>query len=330
MRRSSVVRFHGRRSPRSSAEEQRVSTPRVAGSSPAGELSHSRLVVGEFGHPTGFGRRRSQVRVLPTRLIALSGAARGRGAAVLASLMSSRPWVRIPPAPSTGTVRRRAGREVTEQGLCRARALTCGWAVKPPGPTGEEVAAWQSRRQDCRKVKQPAPEQNDGNVSASGCGEPIPPSIFFLGGRGVTASIRGRDPRRCRFEPDRPPCSFRKGGFRRSGTRPRVPPSAGQIPEGVGFAAATASVSAREGARERTRAVPAFAGRSLKAAASRQASPPQLPPFPQGRGRGSATRPRDHHLRRGRSLKAAASRQASPPQLLRYLRTPSTGELSAL
>ena len=233
MRRSSVVRFHGRRSPRSSAEEQRVSTPRVAGSSPAGELSQSRLVVGEFGHPTGFGRRRSQVRVLPTRfdrekegarggtmgsptfrsqvrvlptrLIALSGAARGRGAAVLASLMSSRPWVRIPPAPSTGTVRRRAGREVTEQGLCRARALTCGWAVKPPGPTGEEVAACQSRRQDCRKVEQPAPEQKRRNVSASGCGEPIPPSIFFLGGRGVTASIRGRDPRRCRFEPDRPP-----------------------------------------------------------------------------------------------------------------------------
>ncbi len=37
IRRSSVVRFHGRRSPRSSAEEQRASTPRVAGSSPAGE-----------------------------------------------------------------------------------------------------------------------------------------------------------------------------------------------------------------------------------------------------------------------------------------------------
>ena len=65
IRRSSVVRFHGRRSPRSSAEEQRASTPRVAGSSPAGE--QELLVVGEIGHPTDFGRRRSQVRILPTR-----------------------------------------------------------------------------------------------------------------------------------------------------------------------------------------------------------------------------------------------------------------------
>jgi hypothetical protein len=48
------------------------------------------------GHPAGFGRRRPQVRFLPARL-------RGRGAVVLASLMSSRPWVRIPPAHSTGT-----------------------------------------------------------------------------------------------------------------------------------------------------------------------------------------------------------------------------------
>ena len=55
------------------------------------------------GHPTGFGRRRSQVRLLPARL-------RGRGEAVLASLMSSRPWVRIPPALSTGSAGRRAGR----------------------------------------------------------------------------------------------------------------------------------------------------------------------------------------------------------------------------
>ena len=74
IQRSSVVRFHGRRSPRSSAEEQRASTPRDAGSIPAGE--HRRggpmvlptlLVVGETGHPTDFGRRRSQVRILPTR-----------------------------------------------------------------------------------------------------------------------------------------------------------------------------------------------------------------------------------------------------------------------
>ena len=51
IRRSSVVRFHGRRSPRSSAEEQGASTPRVAGSSPAGESGRERLVVGETGLP---------------------------------------------------------------------------------------------------------------------------------------------------------------------------------------------------------------------------------------------------------------------------------------
>ena len=110
--------------------------------------------------------------------------------------MSSRPWVRIPPAlyeledrPVDGRVE-----EVTEQGLGRARALTCSWADKPPGPTGEGVAASQRRWQDCREVQQLAPGPSDGNVSAPGCGEPIPPSIS-PGGRDVTASIRGRDPR---------------------------------------------------------------------------------------------------------------------------------------
>jgi hypothetical protein len=53
----------------------------------------SYLAVGRVGHPTGFGHRRSQVRILPARSVM-----RGRGAAVLASLMSSRSWVRIPPA----------------------------------------------------------------------------------------------------------------------------------------------------------------------------------------------------------------------------------------
>jgi hypothetical protein len=43
------------------------------------------------GHPVGFGRRRSLVRLQP-------GRSRRRGVAVPASLMSSRPWVRIPPA----------------------------------------------------------------------------------------------------------------------------------------------------------------------------------------------------------------------------------------
>jgi hypothetical protein len=71
----------------------------------------------------------------------------------------------------------------------------------------------------------------DGNVSVSGCGEPIPPSNSFRGrssdgqerslvrreaagsnpvvpargGRGVDGSTRGCDPRRRRFEPGRPP-----------------------------------------------------------------------------------------------------------------------------
>ena len=63
--RSSVVRFHGRRSPRSSAEEQRASTPRAQ----VRALPGSSEVTGRRGdgHPTDFGRRRSQVRILPTR-----------------------------------------------------------------------------------------------------------------------------------------------------------------------------------------------------------------------------------------------------------------------
>ena len=72
---------------------------REAGSSPAAGASGPRGRNGDdagpstrrLRHPTGPGRRTSQVRLLPARL-------RGRGAAVLASLMSSRSWVRIPPA----------------------------------------------------------------------------------------------------------------------------------------------------------------------------------------------------------------------------------------
>ena len=114
------------------------------------------------------------------------GASRGRGVAVLASLMSSRPWVRIPPAPSeldpteldrNGSSTGGSGSDGT--GLSRARALTCSWADKPPGPTGEGVAASQRRWQDCREVQQLAPGPSDGDVSALGCGEPIPPSIFL-------------------------------------------------------------------------------------------------------------------------------------------------------
>lgn len=64
--------------------------PGTAGSSPAGGLY---LAVGETATPpaSGAGDRRFD---------SCRPDLRGRGAAVLASLMSSRPWVRIPPAPS--------------------------------------------------------------------------------------------------------------------------------------------------------------------------------------------------------------------------------------
>lgn len=45
---------------------------------------------------------------------------RGRGAAVLASLMSSRPWVRIPPALWTRSTRRRTGRGSDGTGLVQS------------------------------------------------------------------------------------------------------------------------------------------------------------------------------------------------------------------
>jgi hypothetical protein len=69
------------------------------------------LPVGESGHPAGFGSRRPLVRIQPGRL-------RGRGVAVLASLMSSRPWVRIPLAlPRTPWGRSSAARALG----CRPR-----------------------------------------------------------------------------------------------------------------------------------------------------------------------------------------------------------------
>jgi hypothetical protein len=58
---------------------------------------------GGDGHPAGFGNRRPLVRLQPARPCTK----RGRGAAVLASLMSSRPWVRIPPAQLLGGVAQR-------------------------------------------------------------------------------------------------------------------------------------------------------------------------------------------------------------------------------
>jgi hypothetical protein len=82
----------------------------------------------------------------------------------------------------------------------------------------------------------------DGNVSVSGCGEPIPPSTFvwgrssdeqsarlsgerppvrvrsspLRGGRGVDGSTRGCEPRRRRFEPGRPPSRHADAEHRRA------------------------------------------------------------------------------------------------------------------
>ena len=102
--------------------------PGNAGSIPAGGMKQ--LAVGELGHPAGFGRRRSLVRLQPARLrrdacrrcrlcrrrpqtpsTVTDRSRHGSRSepdferlsaveelAVLASLMSSRSWVRIPPA----------------------------------------------------------------------------------------------------------------------------------------------------------------------------------------------------------------------------------------
>ena len=120
--------------------------------------------------------------------------------------MSSRSWVRNPPAQFDRNGSPTGGSGSDGTGLCRARALTCSWADKPPGPTGEEVAASQRRWQDCRKVQQLAPGPHRavtslypvaGNRSrlpflsrGGNHGFPTQP-----GGRDVTASIRGREPR---------------------------------------------------------------------------------------------------------------------------------------
>jgi hypothetical protein len=83
-----------------------LSTRKLRVRVPPGVLASSSGCRGA-GHPTGFGRRRPQVRLLPARYVDLRAfsATRGRGGAVLASLMSSRSWVRIPPAlPRLGGV----------------------------------------------------------------------------------------------------------------------------------------------------------------------------------------------------------------------------------
>jgi hypothetical protein len=91
--------------------------PETAGRIPPGGTRSSSGCRGA-GHPTGFGRRRSQVRLLPARL-------RGRGAAVLASLMSSRSWVRIPPALSAARSPSDFGRGPASDPASVSRARAC-------------------------------------------------------------------------------------------------------------------------------------------------------------------------------------------------------------
>ena len=105
IRRSSVVRFHGRRcpTPRSSAAERRASTPRCRRFEPCRGARGCRCHDWSWGD--GPPRRLRAPEIAgsnpPTRSrLSRRVATRGRGAAVLASLMSSRSWVRIPPAPS--------------------------------------------------------------------------------------------------------------------------------------------------------------------------------------------------------------------------------------
>ena len=89
-----LVRFQGLRPscPRGRAVMTPGSQPGRRGfDSRRGYCTTRHLPVGERGHPAGFGSRRPLVRLQPGRL-------RGRGVAVLASLMSSRSRVRIPPA----------------------------------------------------------------------------------------------------------------------------------------------------------------------------------------------------------------------------------------
>ena len=93
-----LVRFQGLRPscPRGRAVMTPGSQPGRRGFDSRRGYCTTHLPVGERGHPAGFGSRRPLVRLQPGRL-------RGRGVAVLASLMSSRPWVRIPPALCRGT-----------------------------------------------------------------------------------------------------------------------------------------------------------------------------------------------------------------------------------
>ena len=90
------------------------SQPGGAGSSPAGGFSHDRLLaVGKLAIPPApdAGDRRFE---------SCRPDSRGRGAAVLASLMSSRSWVRIPPAPLAPGVAGERGRRAA-----RSAARAC-------------------------------------------------------------------------------------------------------------------------------------------------------------------------------------------------------------
>jgi hypothetical protein len=130
---------------------------------------------------------------------------RGRGEAVLASLMSSRPWVRIPPAlllSKNGG--RRAAEEVTEQGLVQSAGPNV--QLTSISLQGRPVRRWRRGH-----ALAGAPMGNswlrsrpDGDVSVSGCGEPIPPSVLLLGGVAQTSRALACQARGRRFESGRP------------------------------------------------------------------------------------------------------------------------------
>ena len=101
-----------------SGDDAGLSTRKLRVRIPPGVLADRLLAVGEQATPpvSGTGDRRFD-SCQPDLFLATT---RGRGAAVLASLMSSRPWVRIPPAPSNDWPADGRAKEVTEQGLVQS------------------------------------------------------------------------------------------------------------------------------------------------------------------------------------------------------------------
>ena len=128
--------------------------------------------MGEPGHPAGFGCRRSQVRLLPARLVH----PRGGGAAVLASLMSSRSRFESRP-------RNRGGVAQTRRALaCQAR--------------GRRFDSGRPRRRtDVRPSRGHDDFRSPPSRTATGDRADNEARSAAHGGRGVTASTRGGEPR---------------------------------------------------------------------------------------------------------------------------------------